>query len=72
MKDNAFKQILYKTRFADSGKHLYYGGGIKLVMLGEVDIEEDAEYLPTLCILKAFLRIKSKERVVLLMRLTIT
>jgi len=26
---------------ADSGKHLYYGGGIKFLMLGEVDIEEE-------------------------------
>lgn len=31
----------FPNSFADSEKHLYYGGGIKLVMLGEVDIEEE-------------------------------
>lgn len=31
----------FPNRFADSGKHLYYGGCIKYMMLGEVDIEEE-------------------------------
>ena len=31
----------FPNSFADSGNHLYYGGGIKYMMLGEVDIEEE-------------------------------
>ncbi len=31
----------FPSSFADSENHLYYGGGIKFAMLGEVDIEEE-------------------------------
>ncbi len=31
----------FPNSFADSGNHLYFGAGIKLAMLGEVDIEEE-------------------------------